>query len=244
MCRLLGMISDRERDLGYWLLDGRNALREQGPEHPHGWGIASFRAGAWTLTRAPKAAHEDEQFVRDARAALGSTFVTHIRKASRGAHTQANTHPFLRHGWVFAHNGTVLNDAELRPGIAPDLRPLGETDSEVLFCLILTALRQACGDYPAAPPEVVCRCLAEIAPHVKSKEGTGVLLSDGRRLYFYRNGKPLKWLRPESAEPPMLAMASEAIGDAEWADLPDGEGGFVDGSLEIRLWSDLPDDAE
>jgi len=239
MCRLLGMACDRERDLGYWLVDARNALREQGPKHPHGWGIASFRSGAWTLARAPMPAHEDEQFVRKARAARGSVFVTHIRKASRGGHTLANTHPFLRHGWTFAHNGTVLNDAELRPGIAPDLRPLGETDSEVLFCLILTALREACADYPSVPPGVVCRCLAGVAPRVQSKEGTGFLLSDGARLYFYRNGKPLKWLRPQSAEPPMLLVASEAIGDEEWTDLPDGQGGVVDRSLEIRTWADV-----
>jgi predicted glutamine amidotransferase len=239
MCRLLGMVSGRERELSYYLVDARNALREQGPKHPHGWGIAAFREGAWTLTRAPKAAHEDEQFVRDARDARGETFVAHIRNASRGDHTLVNTHPFLRHGWTFAHNGTVLNDAELRPGIAPDLRPLGETDSEALFCLILTALQQLCDNFPAASPKAVCRCLADIVPHVQSQAGTGILLSDGARIYFYRNGKPLKWLRPDSAGPPMLVLASEEIGDEEWTDLPDGDGGFVDRSLEIRLWADV-----
>ncbi len=238
MCRLLGMISSSERELGYWLVDARNALRDQAPKHPHGWGIASFEAGAWTLARAPKAAHEDEQFVRRARAGRGKAFVAHIRNASRGAHTLVNTHPFLRRGWAFAHNGTILNATELLAGVAPEVQPTGETDSELLFCLILTALREACADYRRIAPPTVCQCLADVAPQVQGKVGTSFLLSDGLQLYFYRNGNPLKWLQPESAAPPMLLVASEAIGDEEWADLPDGEGGVVDGSLEVRSWAD------
>ena len=135
----------------------------------------------------------------------------------------------------------MTNYAELRPGIASDLQPLGETDSEVLFCLILTALREACDDFPQVPPETVGGCLAQIAPCLQTQEGTGILLSDGARLYFYRNGKPLKWLRPESATPPMIVLASEEISDEEWTDLPDGEGGFVDCTLEPHLWADVLD---
>ena len=242
MCRLLGMVSDGARDLGYYLVDARNALREQSHEHPHGWGIAAFRDGAWTLKRAPAAAHEDEQFVRDSRDARGATLVTHIRKASRGEHTLPNTHPFLRHGWAFAHNGTVVNDGDFRGDIAPDLAPLGETDSEVLFSCILTAMREACDAFPEVPAEVVSRCLADIMPRIESQAGTAILLSDGAQFHFYRNGKPLKWLRPESAEPPMIVFASETIGDGEWTDIPDGTGGVVDKSLEVRLWDSFTDE--
>jgi len=231
------MVSGRERDLSYYLVDARNALREQGPKHPHGWGIAAFRSGAWTLTRAPRPAHEDEQFVRDARSARGTTFIAHIRNASRGAHTLPNTHPFLRHGWMFAHNGTVLNDDEFRNAIAPDLAPLGQTDSELLFCRILTEMRETCAEYPAAPPEAVAACLAEIMPRVRPQTGTAILLSDGVCLHFYRSGNPLKRLSPRSAEPPMLLLASEPIGDEEWTDLPDADGGYVDPTGTIRLWS-------
>ena len=37
----------------------------------------------------------------------GTTFVAHVRHASTGGHTVANTHPFQQHGRLFAHNGVV-----------------------------------------------------------------------------------------------------------------------------------------
>jgi glutamine amidotransferase len=239
MCRLLGALSSWECGLPYWLVDGKNALREQSRKHPHGWGIAAFSGGAWKLVREPKPAHQDERFVHEARAARGWAFVAHVRNASRGGLTLANTHPFLRHGWAFAHNGTVVNDAELRADIAPDMPPLGETDSEALFLLILTELRRASPAYPAVPSAEVCRCLLDVVPRINANRGTSFLLSDGRRLFFYRERMSLMWLRLEDDAMDGLLIASEPIGEERWTDIPDGEGFVAEASLHMPAWSEL-----
>ena len=79
----------------------------------------------------------------------GTTFVAHVRYASTGAHTVANTHPFELDGRLFAHNGVVRGldamDARLAELGAESL-VAGETDSERVFALITAEVRRHCGD--------------------------------------------------------------------------------------------------
>jgi glutamine amidotransferase len=42
-----------------------------------------------------------------AKIAHSRTFLAHVRYASTGAHTPANTHPFAQDGRLFAHNGVI-----------------------------------------------------------------------------------------------------------------------------------------
>ena len=70
--------------------------------------------------------------------------VAHIRKATQGRVALENTHPFVRElwgrYWVFAHNGTIKDQAFLRARTSParlgELR--GETDSELFFAFLLS----------------------------------------------------------------------------------------------------------
>lgn len=66
---------------------------------------------------------------------MSSIFIGHVRYATQGDNTYQNTHPFVRtfrdREVALAHNGTQRPVMERR-----DLKfdPLGETDSEYLFC--------------------------------------------------------------------------------------------------------------
>jgi glutamine amidotransferase len=69
----------------------------------------------------------------------GTTFVAHVRYASTGGHTVANTHPFVQQGRMFAHNGVVQGLDELDSRLARlNAAHLvgGQTDSERIFALI------------------------------------------------------------------------------------------------------------
>ncbi|OAM25695.1 class II glutamine amidotransferase [Eikenella exigua] len=65
--------------------------------------------------------------------------IAHIRKATQGSVGLANTHPFIREilgkYWLFAHNGHL---GGFQPKEGKYYRPIGSTDSERVFCFILT----------------------------------------------------------------------------------------------------------
>ena len=101
------------------------------------------------MSKQPIAAWQDTAFARTARQLHGTTFVAHVRYASTGAHTMANTHPFLQDGRLFAHNGVVQGLPELgrrltELGTAGLVR--GDTDSERVFALITAETRRHGGD--------------------------------------------------------------------------------------------------
>ena len=108
--------------------------------------------------------------------------IAHIRKATRGAVSLDNTHPFMRElwgrYWIFAHNGTLENFA---PRLRGDYRPVGTTDSELAFCCMLEALRDA---FPAGVPPV--SELLELLQHI-----TGELARHGTFNYLLSNGEYL-----------------------------------------------------
>ncbi len=151
MCRLFGLHCGRlPMTATFWLLDAPDSLRLQGRRNPDGTGIGVFEPdGAARGDKQPIDAWDDTDFARDARTMHGTTFVAHVRYASTGAHTVANTHPFELDGRVFAHNGVVGGlealDARLDE-LGASALVQGETDSERVFALITAEVRRNCGD--------------------------------------------------------------------------------------------------
>jgi glutamine amidotransferase len=77
---------------------------------------------------------------------IGVVLVAHVRARTVGAVSAANTHPFQRDGWVFAHNGTVSDVGHLRSRASRSRQEEleGETDSELLFAYLLSRFDE-CG---------------------------------------------------------------------------------------------------
>lgn len=147
MCRLFGLHAGADPvAASFWLIDAPDSLRRQSHRNPDGAGIGVFDPdGQPHLDKQPIAAYDDDEFTRDARTARSRTFLAHVRYASVGAHTVANTHPFTMDGRIFAHNGTLegldpLNE-RLRELDASGL-VLGDTDSERMFALITAETRR------------------------------------------------------------------------------------------------------
>ncbi|MDQ0118059.1 glutamine amidotransferase [Pseudarthrobacter defluvii] len=151
MCRLFGLhAGSRPVRATFWLLDAPDSLSRQSRKEPDGAGIGTFEAGGGArVSKRPLAAWEDHAFAREARQLASTTFLAHVRYASTGAHTLANTHPFEQDGRLFAHNGAFHGldrlDARLAElGVAGLVQ--GQTDSERLFALITAESRLAGGD--------------------------------------------------------------------------------------------------
>ena len=154
MCRLFGLhAGTQDVTATFWLIDAPDSLAAQSHRNPDGAGVGTFGPGGRPeVSKQPIAAWEDAQFATAAQDLRGTTFVAHVRYASTGAHTMANTHPFLLEGRLFAHNGVVQGLGDLDQRLA-DLGTAGlvagETDSERVFALITAETRRRGGDVAA-----------------------------------------------------------------------------------------------
>ena len=152
MCRLFGLsAAPRRVRAAFWLLDASDSLAKQSRHEPDGTGLGTFtESGTPRVDKQPLAAYEDTAFAREARERESTTFIAHIRYASTGGLTQANTHPFLQHGRLFAHNGVIEDLPTLRSALG-DYRDLvaGDTDSELFFALITRHIDEHDGNITA-----------------------------------------------------------------------------------------------
>lgn len=154
MCRLFGLHAGRDRvSATFWLLDAPDSLAAQSHRNPDGAGIGAFDAdGSPVVDKQPIAAWDDTEFAAAARELTSTTFVAHVRHASTGAHTVANTHPFAQDGRLFAHNGVLEGLAQLDARLAElgaSALVHGETDSERMFALITAETTRHDGDIGA-----------------------------------------------------------------------------------------------
>jgi predicted glutamine amidotransferase len=241
MCRLFGQRADPEYDTCEPLCSSHNALQMQSHQHPHGWGIGWYVDGIPHVQRGIMPAHADAAFARTARRARSDIVVAHVRDASVGPVRLENTHPFAFGRWLFAHNGTLARfrasarvrraiEAEIDPGLRPTVR--GDTDSERCFYLFLTRLsaRRSSAEDPtladvrAALAETVAVISRITDGHPPRRSTLNFLVSNGRLLAACRHGKTLHTAR-HAGEGHVFAVASEPIGRADWAAVP--EDGFV-----------------
>lgn len=88
---------------------------------------------------------------------------------------------------IFAHNGSLLEIEQKLPFEADEFRPVGETDSEYAFCLLLQRLapvwRQADGDLP--PLSVRMDIIAGTAAELRQLGSANFLYADGDILFAH-----------------------------------------------------------
>src|SRR3954451_23848707 len=151
MCRLFAPAADRPVRAAFWLLEAPDSVAEQSRRNPDGYGLATFGPAGPQVEKEPTAAYADPDFAREARERESRTFLAHVRYASAGARSVANTHPFVQERRVFAHNGHIegLDALEAQLGAYRAL-VRGETDSERFFALVTKEADANGGDTGAA----------------------------------------------------------------------------------------------
>lgn len=260
MCRLFAVHADRPVNALSALLTAPHALIHQscgdrsGECHPNGWGIGHYANGKPVRVRSTAEAQSDPLYPTAARAADGRTILGHVRQASVGRVSEANTHPFVHGNWMFAHNGTVEGFAD-DPAPLLDLIPArrrgsieGETDSEHLFQALLgriDALDRIDGEAVAA---IVKKFLGEIAQIYSGREEPtrlNIVLTDGNMLIASRWKHTLSLHvlgdsnevieASDRGRVRGVAIASEPVSPDGWRELPDPSILLVqaDGSHEV-----------
>jgi len=149
MCQLLGMNCNTPTDICFSF----TGFQKRGGEtdvHADGWGIAFFEGKAVRLFLDPQPSSKSPiaELVRNY-PIRSLNVIAHIRKATQGIVSLENTHPFQRElwgrYWVYAHNGNL---PQFLPELDGSFVPVGNTDSERIFCWLLQSLRQRFGDAP------------------------------------------------------------------------------------------------
>jgi predicted glutamine amidotransferase len=185
MCQLLAMNCNVPTDIvfsftGFALRGG------QTDTHHDGWGIAFFEgAGVRHFVDHQAAIHSPIAELIKNYPIKSKNVIAHIRKATQGEVMLENCHPFVRElwgrYWVFAHNGDLK---EFAPVLHGPYRPVGTTDSEQAFCLILQELSERFGD--TCPPLPILRAQIEKTVRNIAAHGTfNMMLSDGRALFAH-----------------------------------------------------------
>jgi predicted glutamine amidotransferase len=264
MCRLFGLHAGVPVSATFWLLDAPDSLQQQSHREPDGAGIGVFdAAGDPVVDKQPIAAWQDRRFATEARTLTSSTFVAHVRYASTGNRTSANTHPFVQDGRIFAHNGAFTEVARLDDRLAAlDAAGLvrGQTDSERMFALITAETRANGGDVDAGISAAL-NWLAESVPVfslnflLASADTMWVLrYPDTHGLYLLRRDpgghlgrNPLHAHSSRiHAESPALSersasvIASEPMDSDDWRSLDPGELLRIDADLSLTTSHPLP----
>jgi predicted glutamine amidotransferase len=163
-----------------------------------GFGVGWYELdGASTKTTTPVLfrgigpAWSDVNLRELARSTTSPLFLAHIRASTGTPVQQSNCHPFRYDNWLWAHNGSIRNFAEVKRdlvlAVAPELYPSigGSTDSEVMFLLALTfGLR----DEPVAAVERMAGFIESVAKAhgVPDPLQMTIAATDGSRLWCFR----------------------------------------------------------
>ncbi|HUG90389.1 MAG TPA: class II glutamine amidotransferase [Planctomycetaceae bacterium] len=220
MCRHYCFRANAPTKVECTLIRAQNGLLSQsradrrGQAHSDGWGVAVYENGRPTVERRAVAAYEDLHFSTTVERVYAETIVAHVRKATVGEPSLANTHPFTHACWTFTHNGTVTGFHHLQKRLIhetlPELRGFrqGTTDSEQAFYWLLSRMARA-----GLSPEEPCRDLDGLAAVVAESVLTlavlceetspaeparlNILLTDGELTIASRWNNSLYWVRRE-----------------------------------------------
>jgi glutamine amidotransferase len=185
MCELLGMSANVPTDICFSFSGLIRRGGETGP-HKDGWGITFYEGKGIRTFKDSKPSYKSRvaELVKNY-PIKSRAVISHIRQANSGQISLENTHPFIRelwgYNWTYAHNGQLKGFKDLP--ISHTL-PIGETDSEHVFCWIIGQLHDYYESEPDDPIEVFQR-IASYADILREKGVFNMLLTNGEYVMCY-----------------------------------------------------------
>ncbi len=212
MCDLLGMTFSSPINAGISL----DIFQLRGEVNPDGWGLAYYSDVYLQIIKEAKSAVDSKLFDFIERYPQSDTFISHVRRSTRGIPSYLNTHPFYRRVYVgdqpkeyaFAHNGTLTELVGLE---LQQFTPLGETDSEHAFCYLLNAITERqITDWSDSDFEFLQSLLQRINGPTNT---INCILSEGEYLFCYsdenRHNDGLRFLKHEQSASPIEMVVDD-----------------------------------
>jgi len=182
MCELLGVSTNKP----VAQTDILKNFFAWGEENPDGFGLGFYRHGRAVIRKQAKPAHEAPLAKKLLRSTgiVSDIFISHLRLASLAFDVcYTNTHPFKRmlnsRPWVFAHNGSMNTMSWKFPNTV--FQPQGTTDSENIFCYILSEIQQQMMSWN----NETFSWLHSVFVDVNAKASLNLMMSDGEFLFCY-----------------------------------------------------------
>ena len=179
-----------------------------------GWGIAYYQDRDAILVKEPSPAGDSPWVSFIANQDVSSDCViAHVRLATIGEPGLQNTHPFRRElagrVHIMAHNGTMT---KLHQSVDPsDLThvPVGDTDSELAFCLLLEKVREVWAKAGGMPPwQARFDAFMSVAAELATYGTCNILYSDGDALFAHAHKRIYELADGQfgAPEPPGLSI--------------------------------------
>jgi len=248
MCELFALSSSQPKALTYSLHEfsqNGSSLRS----NRDGWGIALAKDRGAILVKEPKPATDSiwAKFIAE-NSIKTNTAIAHVRYATRGAHTMENTHPFRRalgrSVHVFAHNGTIKNIENVVRVDELAFTPLGDTDSELAFCELLTRLKPLYNEDPLPPSDARFDVFRSVCEDFRQLGSSNFLYYDGDVLFAHGHRRVYEEHGEYTApKPPGLNIKHSRICAAQ-SELRCPGLGVELGDRETVLLASVPLDAE
>ncbi len=204
MCRLFSFKSVLQSQIHQSLVNADNAIIKLSEEHPDGWGVAYYVEDAPHIIKSENKAIEDKIFQKVSGVVTSHTVLAHIRNATLGSKSILNTHPFQYGPWVFAHNGNIKNFNTHKNKLLRLISPqfirfiLGETDSEILFFIVLSEVIKTNSFDKAI--ELAIKNIINIVGELESDPNADnsntfltFIITNGKAMIAFQGGKPLNY---------------------------------------------------
>jgi predicted glutamine amidotransferase len=195
-------------------------------------------------------AWSDENLISLCRMVRSPLFFAHVRAATGTATSRANCHPFAHGAWMFMHNGQIGGYSAIKRAMEAMLPDdfygarHGNTDSELIFLLIMTRIEQ--GLHPIAATVDVLKVIKGLMNTAQATKPLrfAAALSDGKTIYGFRaacdDQPPSLYLCQKDDH---AVLASEPV-DADrgcWQALPKGCAVTIgEKGIEIATLDPLP----
>lgn len=189
MCELLAMSSLEPATLSISLeaFSERGGLRAP---HKDGWGAAFYSGRDARRLRETGAASGSSgiRFLRE-QEYRSNLVLAHVRQATTGAVSLENTQPFARElggrMHVFAHNGDLIGLEAATTAHLGRFRPIGDTDSEHAFCLLLARMESIWSAAEPPPLEARLAIITAFASLLRPLGPANFLYADADYLYVH-----------------------------------------------------------
>ncbi len=267
MCRLYGIISSHPRKVECDLIQSQHSLLHQsehdarGEKNPNGWGLENFEKNHANVVKQPQAAFESDEFRWQAAKIHSKQVISHVRRATVGIVSMENTHPFVHHGLILAHNGHIDHFPIIRKKILSAITGeeskwiQGDTDSEHILAYLHYIYNQ---DPYASLATILTHGLRKIIQMIREvdpdkESALNIVLSNGKEMAASCYNRNLYFLKREAVHPcqvcsgelhineepksyQALVIASEPITtDEEWKEISNLSIIEVDSILSFKI---------